>query len=106
MQLVSSFYIRHVSHSKREETREARSVTHTIVYIYIYIYTILYIYTINILHIYHIFVYSIYIYTFIYIYIYQLFHFDLVDSCRRCLLVMVNECATVVKDSDVQPALT
>ena len=38
MQLVSSFYIRHVSHSKREETREARSVTHTIVYIYIYIY--------------------------------------------------------------------
>ena len=104
MQLVSSFYIRHVSHSKREETREARSVTHTIVYIYIYIYTIPYIYTINILHIYHIFVYSIYIYIHLYIYIYQLFHFDLVDSCRRCLLVMVNECANVVKDSDVQPA--
>ena len=70
MQLVSSFYIRHVSHSKREETREARSVTHTIVYIYIYIYTIPYIYTINILHIYHIFVYSIYIYIHLYIYIY------------------------------------
>ena len=44
MQLVSSFYIRHVSHSKREETREARSVTHTIVYIYIYIYHTIYIY--------------------------------------------------------------
>ena len=108
MQLVSSFYIRHVSHSKREETREARSVTHTIVYIYIYIYIYIpyHIYIPYIYHIYSIYLYIAYIYIYIhlYIYTYQSFHFDLVDSCRRCLLVMVNECANVVKDGDVQPA--
>ena len=103
IELVSSFYICHVSHLKREEIREAGSVTHTFVYIpFIYI---LYIDTIYIYHVYSIYIayiFSIYIY--IYICIYQLFHFDLVDSCRRCILVMVNECAHVVKDSDVQPA--
>ena len=100
-QLVSGFYICHVSHLKREETREACSVTHT--FVYIYIHTILYhIFIPFIYHIYTIYVYIAYIY--IYMYMYQSFHFDFVDSCRRCLLVMVNECAHVVKDSVVQPA--
>ena len=54
IELVSSFYICHVSHLKREEIREAGSVTHTFVYIpFIYILYIdtIYIYTMYIAYI-------------------------------------------------------
>ena len=64
------------------------------IYIYIYVYIYIYIY--------------IYIHTYILLFLSHLnglfcqsIHFDLLDSYRRSLFAMLNECARRVKDSDI-----